>query len=38
MRYNLSEEEGNKIVTAVKTVIRIWIDLTGGKPSFGGKK
>ena len=38
MGNNLSEGEGNIIVTVVKTVIRIWIDLTGGKPSFGGKK
>lgn len=36
--FKLSEDEGNKIVTGVKTLVRIWIDLTGGKPSFGGKK
>lgn len=35
---NLSAKEGNTIKTIVNTAVDIIVRLTGGKPSFGGKK
>lgn len=35
---NLSAEEGNTIKQIVNFGVDILVKLTGGKPSFGGKK
>lgn len=35
---NLSHDEADTIVSIVKKVLDVIVDMTGGKPTFGGKK
>lgn len=35
---NLSQGEADTIVSIVKKVLDVIVDMTGGKPTFGGKK
>lgn len=35
---DLSAQEGGSILKGVKVLIDILVDVTGGKPWFGGKK
>ena len=35
---NLSQGEANTIVSILKKVLDVIVDLPGGKPTFGGKK
>lgn len=36
--HNLSQGEADTIVSIVKKVLDVIVDMTGGKPTFGGKK